>query len=207
MDFDLFLTSPRWDILKIICEKPSSPVEIAEILNTTVSYVSQQLKLLDAANLLTKEKTGAFEKGKPRTLFSLTKELAYISILSKNMSVKKLVPITDYHKIILKIWQLNDPSFHYFFEKLFWKIEEDLDEVQAMFIDNSVGQNPKLLVVSESKILKLKLENYTKKFSKNIEVYFISEPQIKKFPFETLISLHDPNFFLERLKGGTTNNA
>jgi len=58
METDYLLSSARWDILKIISEKPSSPIQIAEKLNTTVSHVSQQLRLLEAAGLVTKKKTG-----------------------------------------------------------------------------------------------------------------------------------------------------
>ena len=63
MELDSFLASPRWEILKIISEKPSSPIEIAKKTKTTVSFISQQLKLLEAARIVSKEKTGAFEKG------------------------------------------------------------------------------------------------------------------------------------------------
>ena len=73
MELDSFLASPRWEILKIISERPSSPIEIGEKTKTTVSFVSQQLKLLEAAQIVSKEKTGAFEKGKPRNLFQYPK--------------------------------------------------------------------------------------------------------------------------------------
>ena len=55
MELDSFLASPRWDILRIISENPYSPIEIAERTKTTVSFVSQQLKLLEAAGLVKKE--------------------------------------------------------------------------------------------------------------------------------------------------------
>jgi len=201
MNFDAFLTSPRWEILQIIAEKPSSPVEIAEKLNTTVSYVSQQLKLLDAANLLKREKTGAAEKGKPRTLFSLSNELFYITLLTKKFSLKKLIYLTDYHKTILKIWLYSDSSVHYYIEKFFWKLEEDIEEIEAIFIDTS-AVNPQLVIVSDSKKLKQKIEIFVKKFQKEIQYVFVSKSHLKKFSLNLLVPLHDPKNILDELKGG-----
>ena len=201
MDFDLFLTPPRWEILQIIAEKPSSPVEISEKLNTTVSYVSQQLKLLDAANLLVKEKTGAVKKGKPRTLFSLSNELLYISALTKKFSQKKLIYLTEHHKKIIKIWLCCDPSYHYSIEKLIWKLEEDIDEIEAIFIESS-SSAPKIIIVSESKKLRTKIDSFIEKLEKKIEYVFISKGQLKKISSDSLISLHDPNNILKELKGG-----
>jgi predicted transcriptional regulator len=206
MDFDIFLTSPRWEILKIIAEKPSSPVEISEKLKTTVSYVSQQLKLLDAANLLTKEKTGAFEKGKPRTLFGLSNELFYLTLLGKEVSIKKLVRLTEYHKSILKIWLLNDVSYHYPIEKIYWRLEESLEELEGIYIDNS-NSIPKLIVISESKKLKQKIDDFTKTLKIKIDCNFLQRSGLKKFSSKDLIVLNDPNHLVDELKGGIDTNA
>jgi len=91
MELDSFLASPRWEILQILTQKPSSPIEIAAKINTTVSFVSQQLKLLEAASLVKKARTGAVEKGKPRTLFLLSKEIAYIIHFQKISRKNKLL--------------------------------------------------------------------------------------------------------------------
>jgi DNA-binding MarR family transcriptional regulator len=69
MDIDSFFTSPRWKVLEILAKTPSSPMEISKQLNTSIAYISQQLKLLEAAGLVTKVRTRATERGKPRTLF------------------------------------------------------------------------------------------------------------------------------------------
>ena len=201
MDFDLFLTSPRWEILQIIAEKPSSPMEIAEKMKTTVSYISQQLKLLDAANLLIKVKTGAAEKGKPRTLFGLSNELLYICALSRQFSNKKLLYLSDYHRNIIKIWLSTDPSLHYNIEKLFWKLEENISEIEGLFLETS-SFIPKMIIISDSKKLKTNIDTFIKSFNNKIENVFILKNQIKKYSIDSLISLHDPNKILEELKGG-----
>ena len=203
MDFDLFLSPPRWEILKIIAEKPSSPLEIAEKLKTTVSYVSQQLKLLDAAGLIVKTKTGIAEKGKPRSLFSLSKEVAYLSILTKNLAKKKLFYLDEHHKRILNIWLLDDSSLHYFIEKFFWKLEENLNEIEGIFLEISI--RPKFLIITHSKKIKAKIEEIVKKLGKKVDYVFISEKELEKFDLRFLVSLHDPQNLLDvkkELKGG-----
>jgi len=205
VDFDSFLSYPRWEILQIIAEKPSSPVEIAERLNTTVSYASQQLKLLDAAGLLVKSRTGAAEKGKPRALFALSNELFYFSILARKFSEKKLIYLTDYHKKILRIWLLKDSSIHYYVEKLFWKLEDNLKEVEGIFIETTA--NPAIIIISDSKKLKSDIEGFIRNFGREINYSFISKNQLKKFPVENLVSLHDPENLLEKLKGGFIENG
>jgi len=203
MNFDSFLTYPRWEILQIIAEKPSSPIEIAEKLNTTVSYASQQLKLLDAAGLLVKKKTGAAGKGKPRTLFGLSNELLYFGVLTNKFSEKKLIYLTDYHKIILQIWLLKDSSFHYYIEKLFWKLEEDLSEIEGIFIEMKV--NPNVIIVSESKKLRSKVDSFIKKIGKDIDYLFVSKNQLDKLSGK-IISLYDPKKFFEKNKKGDIEN-
>jgi predicted transcriptional regulator len=201
MDPDTFFTSPRWDILNILSEDPSSPIEIAEKLNTTVSYVSQQLKLLEAAGLVIKKRTGAFEKGKPRTLFSISNELIYLVVLTRDFSEKKLIYLTDYHKTILKIWTIEDTSLHYYIAKLFWKLEESLEEINSILI-NTKTVKPKIILVSDSKKIKTKIDSYIKKISDKIEFDIISEQNISKISPESFFSLYDPKFILKQLKGG-----
>jgi len=203
MDFDSFLTYPRWELLKIITEKPSSPIELAEKLNTTVSYISQQLKLLDAAGLLVKKKTGAAEKGKPRTLFSLSNGLLYFSVLTNKFSEKKLIYVNDYHRTIIKIWLLKDSSFHYYIEKLFWKLEEDLSEVEGIFIE--IKASPNIIIVSESKKLKSKIDYFIKNIGKHMDYSFVSKNQLKPSSGE-FVSLYDPENLFEKIKRGNFKN-
>ena len=108
MDYDSLLGYPRWKMLEFLMKQPSSPLELSLKMKTSVAYISQQLKLLEAVGLVSKERTGLAERGKPRTLFSITKELAHISVLSKNATVKKLLALTDYHKSIINIWLVDN---------------------------------------------------------------------------------------------------
>ena len=89
MQFDDLISEPRWQLLELIAKSPTSPVKISEKIGTSVAYVSQQLKLLEAAGIIKKERTKAFGKGKPRLIYSISKNTFHITaIYQKNYSGK-----------------------------------------------------------------------------------------------------------------------
>lgn len=200
----MFLVEKRWEILKILASKPSSPLEIAENLGTTVSYVSQQLKLLEAMGLISKEKTGAAEKGKPRSIYSIKNEFAYFSILSKNFSDKKLINLTDHHQSILNIWLLENSSFHYPIEKFFWEIESSLDKIEGIFLEQSFI--PKIIVITSFAEIKKKIETILKKLDKKIEISYLNKPTFSDSSLNSILPLHDPNKILLQLKEAQIKN-
>ena len=120
MELDSFFSNPRWRILEIIAKKPSSPLEISHEMNTSVAYISQQLKLLETAQLITKKRTGFSDKGKPRTVFSLKGDMAYLSILTKDLQKKNLMYLSDRQNAILKIWSIDNPVFREELESLYF---------------------------------------------------------------------------------------
>lgn len=198
MEFDSFLVEKRWDILKILVSNPSSPIELAEELQTTVSYVSQQLKLLEAIGFVKKTRTGAVEKGKPRSVYRVSEEFVHITLLTKNGSDKKLIYLTPHHRAILNIWLLDDITLHYPFEQLYWELENFLGEIEGVYIEQ--GFNPKVLILSESKTLKTKLDSVVKKIDKKISYSFIQKGNLSNFPLDLILPLYDPNNFLQKLK-------
>ena len=209
MELDSFLASPRWDIIQIITKNPSSPMEIAEQIGTTISFVSQQLKLLEAAGIVKKERTGAVEKGKPRTLFSIARERAYIVPLAKNLPEKKLLDITKEHKIILSIWGIEDKKIHSHLQKFFWKIEPFLEDINAIFVYLK-DLLPKIYIVSKGSSLTHKINETLKSSGEkaNFQVVSSASP-VSKLETDNLVAIYDPEEILEKdnlLKGGEANN-
>lgn len=188
----MFLTSPRWEILQIIAKNPASPAELAGKLGTTVSYISQQMRLLEVAGLVKKARTGAVEKGKPRTLFSISNELFYVISLTKDFSQKKLVK-AGYHTDILKIWSIEDASLHFYLEKLYWKLCESIKDIEGIFIE--INPPYKIIVVTESSRLKKEVEAFIKKFDRKLDISFVNKPG----KLDGFVSL---NAHLNKLKGG-----
>ncbi len=102
MELEGILTGTKWDIIEILANKPSSPSELAKILGTTIANISPQLRLLQTAGLVKKQRTGTGKPGKPRMLFSLSDSYALIIVMSKGFAKKKLVRISRKQKEVLK---------------------------------------------------------------------------------------------------------
>lgn len=204
MEMDTFLGSPRWNILEIIAKSPSSPMEISQQINTSVAYVSQQLKLLEAAGLIKKERTGAVQKGAPRTVFSITNEILHLTALVNKIPAKKLIQLTDYHNTILKIWLIENQEIHKRIEKLYWRLESEIEDIDAIIFDTST--KPRVLIISESKKVKTQIEKFLSKSDGKLAVSLVSKKEIEKIPREDLHPIHDPKHILmdeKEMKGGT----
>ncbi|MBU0906742.1 MAG: winged helix-turn-helix domain-containing protein [Nanoarchaeota archaeon] len=183
MDYDSFLGSQRWVILEIIARQPSSPVKISQQINTSVSYVSQQLKLLEAAGLVVKERTGSAEKGKPRLVYSIAREILQLSGLLKGLPVKKHVSLDAHKKVVLRIWALEDEGLHSSLERVYWRLEENLKDVGGIFVDLSKSE---VLVISDSKKVRSDVEKID-----GLKIRFVSESELKKV--ENLYVIYNPN--------------
>lgn len=168
MDMHSFFGSPKWAILEILSLSPSSPVEISEKTENSVSYVSQQLKLLEAAGLVVKVKTKSFEKGKPRVIYSINKEVAEITALIKTTPGRKTIYLDEHQKTILRIWLFVSKSEVYSVERFYWKVEEELSKKDILLYSSNKGK-PEIDVFGTG----TKLENICKKYSdSNLAIRF-----------------------------------
>ena len=204
MELDSFLASPRWEILKIISEKPSSPIEIAKKTKTTVSFISQQLKLLEAARIVSKEKTGAFEKGKPRNLFSISKDVVYLTMLTKGFGEKKSLTLESYQKSILRTWFLEDKHLQTFLEEFLIKIKDNLKDVEAIFVD-SRKQNPSIILFSEDKRLQQIFDSAIKKYDNKIKLEVYNLNDIANLNLSVFCPIYQSSVFFKKnieVKGG-----
>lgn len=205
MELDSFLASPRWDILKIIIQKPSSPIQIAEQIEATTSFVSQQLKLLEAAGLVKKQKTGAFEKGKPRSLFSISEESLYIIPLAKNAPDKTLLKMSPEQKTTVNIWCLEDKSLHNPLQKFLWQIQHFLEKIQSIKVYTK-NSTPKIYIVSEDNSLTHQINEIQKYVEDSLTFQVVSSfASLEKLDHERLFSIYTSTEVeneAEDLKGG-----
>lgn len=206
MEIDSFLTLPRWRILEILSAQPSSPIEISAKINTSTAYVSQQLKLLEAANIVKKHKTGAADKGKPRVVFSIAKDIVYLTILSNNFSTKKIVNIDEKNKIILRIWLLDNSELRHSLEKAYWLLEKNIEEIKGIYLDKA-GKKPCLIVFTDSDKIKSKLSSISKEIGEGLEIK-ISKVSESHKSSEDFVVLYSPNSSMSeiKVKGGTQND-
>ena len=203
MELDSFLASPRWDILRVIIEKPSSPTEIASTVNTTVSFVSQQLKLLEAADIVKRQRTGEVSKGKPRTLFSISEESFYMVPLAKGLGEKKLIPLSTEHKVIIQIWGLDDASIQSTIEKFFWRVHKYFDVIEAIVVYTN-SKKLKIYLLSKDADLTHKINEIQKNSDEKPLFQVTTTSSLSKLEQEDLVPIYDPKGLLlgEQLKGG-----
>ncbi len=132
------LSGTKWDIIEQLSARKQSPLELAQQLNTTIANISQQLRLLEAAGLVKTEKTRSAEKGKPRILYSISRDFVFIVSLQKDgLSSKKLIDASMHHNIVSRIWQIKNADAHFEIEKAILQLEDELknNEIDAIAFD------------------------------------------------------------------------
>ncbi len=102
MDLEPLFVESRWGVLQLLSEGSYSPIELAGRLNTSISNISQQLRFLEMAGLVEKEKIPNRDKGKPRMLFSLAKDYLYAVTVTRSFTKKKLFAISARQKMLLR---------------------------------------------------------------------------------------------------------
>jgi len=147
MDHETLFTASKWDILKHLERGPSSPLALSKICGTSIANVSQQLRLLEMAGIVTSERISNRDKGKPRVLYSLAGDLSYLISTSGNFVEKKTVHLSKRNKAVMKIWFYPVKELHYALEKTFWKIEEHFDKLSSLSVDMN-NDNPISIYVS-----------------------------------------------------------
>ena len=140
MELETMFTEQKWNILKCLSEEKYSPLQLSEKLDTSMANISQQLKLLEVVNLVKKEKIRNRDKGKPRTLFSLRGDYAYLISTMRKFTNKRLLKVTDHHKAILRIWFLENKELHHSLESLYWKLEPYLENIDIIALNENTNQ-------------------------------------------------------------------
>lgn len=209
MDLETLFVESKWGILKLLSESGYSPLELAEKLNTSISNISQQLRLLEMAGLVQKVKIQNRDKGKPRMIFSIAGDFLYAIAVTRSSARKKLLSLNSRQQMMMQIWHLEE-GLQYYLEKFFWKLEDKVPQIQAMALDQS-SKSLKVLVVVPSAsgerkgVIKISDLNQSREIEYQL---FTQEEFAKKFSsLSNLYPLYDPNdvLFAMRPKGVSRN--
>lgn len=134
MEQETLFTASKWEILKLLENGSLSPIELSSLSRTSVANVSQQLRLLEMAGLVTSERVPNREKGQPRVLYSIAGNSCYVISTANSFVDKKLHSMSFYNKIILRVWFHPQEADHYFIEKGFWQIDHLLPKLDALAV-------------------------------------------------------------------------
>ncbi|MGV8162892.1 MAG: ArsR/SmtB family transcription factor [Candidatus Nanoarchaeia archaeon] len=195
MDYETLFTSAKWDILRALAKSKKSPLELAEQANTSVSNISQSLRFLELAGIVKSERIGNRDKGQPRVVYSLAAESAYIILTSKNLVNKKPVKLDTHKKILLNIWFYEDEAFHPFLETAILSIEEELDDLEGIFLDKSSLSDVKLVIIPKEKSGKKEFKELTIKkngITRKVKFSTITREALAKSA-NSYYPIHDPH--------------
>lgn len=111
MGFEAVVTPVRWALLSSIAQRPASPLQLAQDLGMTMANVSMNLKLLEAAGIVTSRHIRERAAGKPRKLYSITRDMGYIATLGQGYQVRVEFELDRYHKAVFALMQI-DAKYH-----------------------------------------------------------------------------------------------
>jgi predicted transcriptional regulator len=194
MEVGSLFTASKWEILAHLAKGKFSPLELSQKLNTSIANISQQLRLLEFAGIVKKEKVSQREAGKPRTLYYLADDFGHIVLVMKNCAEKRLLALAEHHKVLMRIWMIEDASLHYFLEKFFWKMEHLVGQTKAILVDTKSSEIV-VYMVTDSKEIEKKVQDVQIKNlegeTRNIAVKVVLEREMAaKLPREKIAELH-----------------
>jgi len=108
MDVGSLLSSTKWQLVELIAQSPKSPNELAKQLKTSIANVSIQLRTLELASIVSRTRVSRPTAGSPRILYSLKKDLLFVTGATKLVQIKKSIQINPQKEFILAVWQLPE---------------------------------------------------------------------------------------------------
>ncbi|MFC2135542.1 ArsR/SmtB family transcription factor [Bacteroidota bacterium] len=183
MDKETLFTGSKWDILKLLGKRKMSPLELAEQSRTSMANISQQLRFLEMAGIVTSERLSNRDKGQPRILYSLSGNNSFLISVAPGFVDKGLQELNERKKAILRIWFYDDKEQQYFLEKGFTILDRYLEEIDAVGIDGTDGSSITFTIITSNGMLKkdfpdLKIKSFDGE-EKTMKYRLISKSQLK----------------------------
>ncbi len=145
---DIF-NNNRWLILKELSRQEQSATDLAETLKTSVSNITQQLKLLEAYNIVTKKKSTEKSVGKPRINYSIKDEFVYAAMLKNGKAEKKLFKLEGFNGFLYNLIFTTGVDDSFYILKFMLKHEEILKRCKAFGFIKSSKDSVELLILTE----------------------------------------------------------
>jgi len=165
MEIESIFTESKWRIITELSHTSQSPTGLAKSTKTSLANISTQLRLLEALDFIEQEKLDNVEKGKPRKLFRLKKEFAYVILATKSVIGKKMFKLDDELHPFFSVLMINDTGAPYLLLKLFFKHENFLKDAYALGYLGMRGDELEVFIIHQNpeKFHGLHNENITRK--------------------------------------------
>ncbi len=198
MEIESLFSSTRWEIIKALANEKLSPMELASKTKTTSANISQQLRLLELAGLVRSEKTSNVERGKPRVVYTLAGDMAFLILSSPHFADKKLLSLTEYHNFIMRSWFLDNLEHHSLVTDFYTKIKDIIHNIDVI-VASSTPKELTIYIIEDKKldsVIKKSLSDL-----KKVRILFVTQEELKKKYSPDLIVLYDPYYRYSEVVG------
>jgi hypothetical protein len=161
MELESLFSTSKWIILKLLSAGSKSPLELAQLSQTSLANVSQQLRLLELGGFVVRKRISNRDKGKPRILYSLRGDYAFVIVGMEGFAAKKALSLSAIQKSMLRIWFLENKEIQYFLERIVWTLEPDLEKIKLIQYNPQSVLDIDLRIISDSSEFKKHLKEYT----------------------------------------------
>ena len=213
MEYEILLNNARWDIIKSISKRRSSATEIAKNIKSSLPNISQQIKLLEAYDILEYTKDQKKTIGKPRRLYQLKREFCQLTFARHGFAERRFFTPDSYHTLLLNILFLPNLQDHVYLHKLLLENEEVTKHCSIAFLKSNEHEIELFLITEEIDLIRNKYSNtFVEHHDKQKKViawthtlHEINDGLRKKEPyFEHLVQnpqiIHDPKSQFEKIK-------
>ena len=145
MDQESLYTASKWEVLKLLERGSLTPLEISRGSGNSLANVSQQLRLLEMAGLVKSERVTASDRG--RLLYSLASDTAFVIATTGDFVGKRRLAFSPAQHVVLKIWFLDDDRQRQYAEKAFWRLEEHLPRIAALYLDTAHKDGVRFVII------------------------------------------------------------
>ena len=193
MELDLFFSNSKWEILRELSKKPSSPMELSQVFGTSVANISQQLRLMEAMGMVDKTKVKNSEKGKPRMIYEIKNDIIYLVRLGKNFAKKQYIKPEPQSNYIFNVISTQNKKDQFYLLRFFFE-HSDLLSSTSIGLFKNTENSVELFIVTEElekareKLSKKELENPNGE-KKKVTCWAHNEEEIKNG-----LTQNDPHF-------------
>jgi DNA-binding HxlR family transcriptional regulator len=150
MEYEGLFTDSKWAIIKELANKKQSPTELAKKTNTSIANISQQLRLLEAYNLVIKEKLKENNvPGKPKVNYRIAKEVSYIVHITQDSAEKKLIETNPLHQMLLNIIFLEKTEDQEILMNFFGQSQDLFVKCQSILLLKSESNKIELTLITD----------------------------------------------------------
>jgi predicted transcriptional regulator len=144
------LSSNKWAIIEAIAEKHQSPTELSEKTGTSLSNITQQLKLLEAYEIVKKDKSTENKyAGKPRSVYSINSNHAYAAIVYDGKAEKKSFELEGPLRTLFNILMTVPKDDILLMVRFHIKHEDMLKKCKAIGFIKSLKESIELFLITD----------------------------------------------------------